>query len=376
MAAMPHVTAIARILRGLGLTQGRGRDFRVTGDYQNGERIGTFVVVLTAHADEVIAEHADEIEHLSDEAGYPYRVSVRYDKKERPMTTVANYGGRVREVPPAAAAALEEPAKPEPAPAGTPPTPLPEVDERVQRRFERTQAGRLGWSEGQADLVLAAADSLLYRHPVDGTLRRQDMPGAPGRVVSDHRLRPLVEAGFLVIGEPDAVGRRRILVTADGRTAARLWRKWQPVPADKTRSEELAELPPLFRGAEAHRRMAQWNQEEVRREAQRIALMEAQEELYAWEERQARMLRAWQKVNEVSNPALSRVPAGWVPTDMEVRVYGIPEQVVDELREEAVSPQPKPKLPDMQWTAEERPAALEADISGPEQLDLLALCGA
>ncbi|MFB7574690.1 hypothetical protein [Streptomyces sp. NPDC056165] len=85
--------AIARVLRDLGLTQGRGCDFRVTGEYRNGERIGTYVLPLTRHADEVIAEHADEIERLTAETGWAFRVLVRYPSGDRPMTVVA---GRAR----------------------------------------------------------------------------------------------------------------------------------------------------------------------------------------------------------------------------------------------------------------------------------------
>ncbi|MFC5072872.1 hypothetical protein ACFPN0_15070 [Kitasatospora cinereorecta] len=104
--------AIARILRGLGLTQGRGNDFRMEGEYRNGERIGTYVLPLTRHADETIAANADEIERLAAEGPFAFRVSVRYLGSDRPMTGVANYGSRVREEPPAPAV----PTTPEPAP--------------------------------------------------------------------------------------------------------------------------------------------------------------------------------------------------------------------------------------------------------------------
>lgn len=93
--------AIARILRRLGLTQGRGKDFRVVGEYRDGERIGTYVLTLSRHADETVAARADEIEALSEQGPYPFRVSVRYPSGTRPMTSVANYGERVRNTPPA-----------------------------------------------------------------------------------------------------------------------------------------------------------------------------------------------------------------------------------------------------------------------------------
>ncbi|MFD6941334.1 hypothetical protein ACFWAP_34935 [Streptomyces goshikiensis] len=110
--------AIARALRGLGLTQGRGCDFRVAGEYRNGERVGTYVLALTRHADETIAAKADEIERLTGEGPFPFRVSVRYHGS-RPMATVANYGDRVRETAP------EGPPAAEPAPA---PAPAPEPE--------------------------------------------------------------------------------------------------------------------------------------------------------------------------------------------------------------------------------------------------------
>jgi hypothetical protein len=104
--AKTPTVAIARILRGLGLTQGRGgKDFRVCGEYRNGERQYTYVVVYSRHAEEVIAEHADEIEARADEAGFPFRVSVRYSTAGHPHTSVQNAGSRVRETPPVEPAA-------------------------------------------------------------------------------------------------------------------------------------------------------------------------------------------------------------------------------------------------------------------------------
>ncbi|MFF4796357.1 hypothetical protein ACFY2M_43570 [Streptomyces sp. NPDC001276] len=102
---------IARVRRGLGLTQGRGGDFRGTGEYRAGERIGTYVLPLSRHADEVIAEHADEIERLADETGYAFSVSVRYLNGDRLMT---NYGSRLRQTSPAPAARARAPAEPAP----------------------------------------------------------------------------------------------------------------------------------------------------------------------------------------------------------------------------------------------------------------------
>jgi hypothetical protein len=104
--AKTPTVAIARILRGLGLTQGRGgKDFRVGGEYRNGERQYTYVVAYSRRAEEVIAAHADEIEARADEAGFSFRVSVRYSAGGRVHTSVQNAGPRTRETPPAALAA-------------------------------------------------------------------------------------------------------------------------------------------------------------------------------------------------------------------------------------------------------------------------------
>ncbi|NDK24682.1 DUF3560 domain-containing protein [Streptomyces sp. TR1341] len=95
--------AIARALRRLGLTQGRGKDFRVEGEYRNGERVATYVLTLTQHADETIAAHADDVERwASEDGGWSFTVCVRYtDGKPRPWTTISNGAvERVREEPP------------------------------------------------------------------------------------------------------------------------------------------------------------------------------------------------------------------------------------------------------------------------------------
>ncbi|MGW2769668.1 hypothetical protein [Streptomyces sp. NPDC001275] len=115
-APSSSTVVIARVRRGLRLTQGRGGDFRVTGEYRAGERIGTYVLPLSRHADEVIAEHADEIERLADETGYAFRVSVCYLNGERLMT---NYGSRLRQTPPARPPAPQR----SPRPSHTRPTP-------------------------------------------------------------------------------------------------------------------------------------------------------------------------------------------------------------------------------------------------------------
>ncbi|MDQ0762031.1 hypothetical protein [Streptomyces canus] len=286
-ASTPTV-AIARVLRRLGLTQGRGGDFRVTGDYRNGERIGTFVVVSTRHGDEVIAERADDIERwVSEDGGWAFRVSVRYSSAGRPMTTVANYGSRVRETPPAAPAVLEDPAQPEPAGEPEPveenepvPVPAPPVEDPQDLRLQRAQAAALGWSTGQADLVASAAAGQLHRD-FDGTLREVPVPGLPGRIVASHRLPPLVKAGFLTIGEPDETARRPIRVTADGRRAIAVWRRWKPQPVEKNRPEEYEALRPLLHGEQAARLARRAREEDEKRQADRTVFYEALDRLHA-----------------------------------------------------------------------------------------------
>lgn len=125
--------AIARALRRLGLTQGKGKDFKVEGEYNKaGERVATYVLTLTGHADETVAARADDIERwASEDGGWSFTVNVRYSDKGRPHCTISNGAvERVREEPPAPpadeaapepqpeepageTAALEDPAQPE-----------------------------------------------------------------------------------------------------------------------------------------------------------------------------------------------------------------------------------------------------------------------
>lgn len=115
--------AIARALRRLGLTQGRGKDFRVEGRYnKSGERVATYVLTLNQHADETIAAHADDIERwAAEDGGWSFTVSVRYsDGKPRPFCTISNGAvERIRDEPPA------QPTD-EPAPAPQPEEPADE----------------------------------------------------------------------------------------------------------------------------------------------------------------------------------------------------------------------------------------------------------
>jgi hypothetical protein len=99
--AKTPTTAVARALRDLGLNQGKGKDFRVVGHYQRGERRSTYVIVLNAAAEQTIADNADLIEHRTEMQGYPFTVSVEYTPAGHLMTTVSNDRiTRVREQPP------------------------------------------------------------------------------------------------------------------------------------------------------------------------------------------------------------------------------------------------------------------------------------
>jgi hypothetical protein len=107
LPAKTPTTAITRALKSVGLIP--GKDFRVTGHRENGERKYTFAYVLTLDAGRVIAEHADVIESASAAAGFPFTVSVRYfggNCADRPSVSVDNSGrSRVREEKPITEAA-------------------------------------------------------------------------------------------------------------------------------------------------------------------------------------------------------------------------------------------------------------------------------
>lgn len=96
-AKRPSV-AIARVLRDFGLVQ--GYDFRVVGDYHRGERYATRVRVYSRKADQTILDHADLIEDLTADAGFPFTVSVYYTAEGRLWTWVSDAGHRTRQTPP------------------------------------------------------------------------------------------------------------------------------------------------------------------------------------------------------------------------------------------------------------------------------------
>ncbi|MEU7092984.1 hypothetical protein [Kitasatospora aureofaciens] len=505
MAAQPPKTpavAVARALRSLGLVQGRGGDFRVTGDYQRGERIGTLVITLTRRADEQCAEKADEIERLTEEAGFPFRVSVHYyNGKPRPVTTVRNYGPRTRETPPApaeeaaeATAAAEPEAQPDPeagltamaiaerrrafaldwsigqaalmdsagsarllydndndgqdvlrnsrTPGQRGPVvehervaplveagflaisepygpgykrmsitedggealllwrrwrPDPAVKERTElqpliggqeearrkaeatrgarERMERRQAEALDWTSTQAELMLAAAGDQLRLDPGD-VLRHMPAPGRPGRRLDLRRLLPLTRAGFLTTAPADAAACRAVALTADGRRAVEVWKRWQANKEPRRPwYEELIPLAPLIGGQEAICRDRERREEDAARDATSQAFHDALDRLLTWEERQARMRAAWAKVEGIRNPVAPR-PAGWAPTDDEAARHGLAPSVVAELREDAASPEPRPALPDPRTPARPERAPLPAVPGASEQLGLFDLIAA
>ncbi|MFJ7592512.1 hypothetical protein ACIQZO_35105 [Streptomyces sp. NPDC097617] len=368
--------AIARILRGLGLVQ--GDNFRVTGDYRNGEHIGTFVLPLTRHSDETIAAYADEIERLSSEGPLPFRVSVRYPSGDRPMTGVANYGARIREEPPAPAAPTTP--EPIPEPEAAEPEPAPELppagsvaskflEGARERAWARARANKLGWSTAQADLMAAAAAvQLQYRQ--DGVLRYFPRPGYAGQPVAEGRLTPLVNAGFLAISEPFGTGYKRVSVTADGREALHLWRVYRPTPGHEGPRMDREALHPLLGGELATSQSAAADEQHRHRLARREVMYAAMEELHAWEARDERLWNVWARVQGITHRLGRSRPVGWVPTDEEIEAHRIDPGLVAELRAEVGRPTPKPELPQ---TPELRPKGLPPLTVAPDDVEQLGL---
>jgi len=348
---------LARELRRLGLTQGRGGDFRVTGEYRNGERLYTYVVVYSRHAEEVIAANADEIEERTDASGFPFRVSVRYSDSGRPFTSIMNSGPRVRETAPVAveaapvapvaepvveqpAAAIEEPAAEtaleEPAVEESAVETVveePAVDVHDEHRLEE-QAAALHWSTRHADLVTwAAAGQLLI--DAAGVLRRVTAPGRVGRRVAATPLDALTDAWFLTVGDPDDGGRRHITPTVDGRRALAAWERVRPTPVELPRNRWREPLRPLRGGEEQARRSRAFWAEEERRCVERARWLAEWEKRAAAEELQERMRQAWACVEGVPfTHTWRKRPTGWVPTDEEVARYSLDADVVAALRDE------------------------------------------
>ncbi|MFD3609027.1 DUF3560 domain-containing protein, partial [Streptomyces atroolivaceus] len=278
--------------------------------------------------------------------------------------------------PPVEAPEPEEPPAPEPAEEPEPeedqePEPAPPVEDPEELRLQREQAAALGWSAGQAEVVMAAATGRLYRHAF-GTLYCQDQPGTAGRAISNHRLGALVKAGFLTVGDPDATRRRPILVTVDGRRAAMVWKRWKPKPVEMNREEECERLRPLLHGEQARRLARQAKEEDAQRKARSAAFREAHQRLMAWQDLQDRLWNAWAKVNGIAY-RIHRRPAGWVPTEEEIAEHRLDPAVVAELRADAENPEPKPVLPELNQRPMEELPPMAADDQTPEQLDLFAI---
>lgn len=109
MPATPTpTTVLARVLRDLGLKQGPGKDFRVTGHYSKGERTHTLALLLSPTADRTVAEAADHIERATAQAGYPFYVRVSRPDNASMYCTVANTS-TLKDPQPEAAPALLEP---------------------------------------------------------------------------------------------------------------------------------------------------------------------------------------------------------------------------------------------------------------------------
>lgn len=111
--AKTPTVAIARVLRGLGLKQ--GKDFRVKGKYEgrgdNRFRVSTYVAVLSDDADRIIADNADRIEELVHAtSGFTFYVSIYYTAGGRLWTWIENAGIRTRDAAPVATADKGQPA--------------------------------------------------------------------------------------------------------------------------------------------------------------------------------------------------------------------------------------------------------------------------
>lgn len=355
--------AIARVLRDLGLQQGRGKDFRVTGYYVDGERDHTYVLILNRAAEEVVAANADRIEDWTGRGPYAFSVSIRYTSNGRPVCSIANVrAGRVRETTPAPAAPVEEPAAPAtedtPAAAG-----VEVVDYREEYR-QQEQAKALAWSADQAQTMARAATGGLHLDE-HGVLRYATVPARTGRRVAGHLLRPLVGAAFVTVAAPGRDGRATVELTADGRRALLVWTRQAPAPVVKHRSERAHALRPLLNGVEARRRAVAFEAEMARRQAERDAWYAEAAVRWAAEDHEELLRALWVRAEGVRNPWASR-PAGWVPTPEQVQEHGLPADLVAELHAEhdrldpAPAPAPaavvEPLLPTIPRQRSHRPA--------------------
>ncbi|MFJ3545440.1 hypothetical protein ACIPQH_25130 [Streptomyces rubiginosohelvolus] len=355
--------AVARELRRLGLQQGPGKDFRVTGHVVKGERRHTSVLLLTANARQVVADRADDLEAWTAASPFPFTVSVRYSESGQPHPSVHNGAmERIREAKPTEETATEElvedvapaviEAVEETAPAAvdapTPAAPVeetaapvedeqepaqPVVDHNEQYK-QQCQANALVWSTKQAAHVRAAAAGHLFRDDFSDSFRWSSDRAKTGRRVSGSFLAPLQNAGFLLLGDTGADGRRVVEATPDGRRAIFVWDAHQPEPTERNHKQERMPLNPLMWGEEAARRTAAFQADEDRRRAERDAWWAGHQERRAAEDREDKLRAAWVKVEGIRNPCSKR-PVGWTPTNDQVAEHSLDPAVVAALRLEA-----------------------------------------
>jgi hypothetical protein len=329
--------AIGRVLRRLGLAQGRGGDFRVTGFYRDRERDHTYVILYTRRAEETVAARADAIEQAPELGGFVFTVSVRY-AHGRPVTTIRNGAcERVREQPPAldgteGSAESDDTGTPV---AGEGAEEAPPVRETWRERWRREeQAKALGWSTQQAEAVRRAASGTLFRDG-DGLPRHVTRPGRAGARVAAARIASLEAAGFLAtVANGDSEGPSRIEATADGVRALAVWDSELPQPAPHSRKRERMKAAPLLFGQEWRRRREDFLADEERRRIEREKRWAEWEVRQAEEEREERRWKAWAVVEGIRYSWRKR-PRGWVPTDEQIRRYSLDPEVVAELRAEA-----------------------------------------
>ncbi|MFI0934617.1 hypothetical protein ACH4RG_23205 [Streptomyces sp. NPDC021019] len=372
--------AVARELRRLGLQQGPAKDFRITGHMVDGERDHTYVLLLTAEARQIVADRADELEAALAAGPFPFKVSVRYHGSDRPMPSIHNgREERIRDEKPTVAPAVDTdtpadapavdsapdvetpaadaPAVEEAAPAAvdtaapapadtdvdqdadtaaTPEQPAQPVVDYSETYKQQCQANALVWSTKQAAHVRAATIGHLYRDDFSDSFRWSSDRTKTGRRVSGSFLAPLQNAGFLLLGDTGADGRRLVEATPDGHRAILVWDAHQPEPTERNHKQERMPLNPLMWGEEAARRTAAFQADEDRRRVERDAWWAGHQEHRTAEDREGKLRAAWAKVEGIRNPCSKR-PAGWTPTNDQATEHSLAPDVVAALRLEAVA---------------------------------------
>ncbi|WP_284576749.1 hypothetical protein [Streptomyces sp. 2P-4] len=360
--------AVSRELRRLGLEQGPGKDFRVTGHVVKGERRHTNVLLLTAKARQTVADHADDLETWLAAGPFPFTVSVRYSSSGQPHPSIHNGPmERIREDKPTeetapeelvedvAAAPVEDVEETAPATVDAPTTapadadnvedaetadapeePAQPVVDYSEQYKQQCQANALVWSTKQAAHVRAAAAGHLFRDDFADAFRWSTDRAKTGRRVSGSFLAPLQNAGFLVITEAGADGRRLVEATPDGRRAIFVWDAQKPEPTERNHKQERMPLNPLMWGEEAARRTAAARADEERRRVERDAWWAGHQERRAAEDAEEPLRAAWVKVEGITNPFAKR-PKGWTPTNEQVAEHALDAEVVAALRLEAAA---------------------------------------